>query len=86
MFLAWRDTHTGKMIEIEFLGLEPPEGSIRLTGVPASQRSKVDFAGWTGLIQAILQLVTMEGLASSSGGLGGELGPRRHLQLPKDIP
>lgn len=74
------------MIEIEFSGLEPPEGCVRLSGVPTGDRATVDFAGWTGLIQAIMQLVVPDGSARASSDLPGELRARRHFELPEDVP
>ncbi|HVF52336.1 MAG TPA: hypothetical protein VNC78_01885 [Actinomycetota bacterium] len=59
------------MIEIEFLGLEPPEGCVRLIGATPSAMSAVAFAGWTGLIQAIVQLVAPDDSVPPSSRLGG---------------
>lgn len=74
------------MIHIEFLGVEPPEGLVRVAGPASYEGDAVAFAGWTGLIQAIVQLVAPDISPTPTGGLGCELGARRHIELPKDVP
>lgn len=74
------------MIQIEFLGVEPPEGLVRIAGPSPFEGEPVAFAGWTGLIQAIVELVSPDISIASSGRLGGELGSRRHIELPEDVP
>ncbi len=81
---AYRRLHF--VIEIQFVGVEPPQGRVRIAGPASDEGEVVVFAGWTGLIQAIVQLVSPESSLTSTGRLSGELGARRHLELPEDVP
>ncbi len=81
MFPAPLDHRLPNMIEIEFAGLEPPEGCVRL-----GQDVSVTFAGWTGLIQAIVQLTGLERSLGATSAGGGELGSGGHVELAEDAP
>src|SRR5438445_98581 len=66
-------------------------GSVRIWTVcsgslaPESQR-QIRFSGWVGLVQAVTDLVTTaeSGSGEMPGGLRGEPGARRDLELPED--
>lgn len=66
------------VIQIEFQRSDPPEGwARRLQG----EDGHVRFSGWLGLLQAVWQLATDESSGEMAGGLGGEFGPGRDVEL-----